>query len=104
MRVLVVGSPAERSVLRQRAAATALVVVAEYSTIGEARSSRVRAEAILLGARGAEADGAEEALAARLGISDQTVKFHVAAICGKLGAKNRTDVVRRAIRRGVVAI
>jgi DNA-binding NarL/FixJ family response regulator len=28
---------------------------------------------------------------ARLGISDQTVKFHVAAICGKLGAANRTD-------------
>ena len=40
----------------------------------------------------------------RLGISDQTVKFHVAAICGKLGAANRTDAVRRAIRRGIVAI
>ena len=27
-----------------------------------------------------------KAIAARLGISDQTVKFHVSSICGKLGA------------------
>jgi DNA-binding NarL/FixJ family response regulator len=32
------------------------------------------------------------------------VKFHVAAICGKLGAANRTDAVRRAIRRGLVSL
>ena len=43
-------------------------------------------------------------IAARLGISDQTVKFHVAAICGKLDAANRTDAVRRAIRRGLVTV
>ena len=43
-------------------------------------------------------------IAARLGISDQTVKFHVAAICGKLGAANRTEAVRRAIRRGLVSL
>ena len=41
-----------------------------------------------------------KAIAARLGISDQTVKFHVSSISGKLGAKNRTDAVRRAVRRG----
>lgn len=41
-------------------------------------------------------------IAARLGISDQTVKFHVASILGKLGAANRTDVVRRAARRGII--
>ena len=45
-----------------------------------------------------------KAIASRLGISDQTVKFHVAAIIGKLGASNRTDAVRRAIRRGLVVI
>jgi len=43
-------------------------------------------------------------IATRLGISDQTVKFHVAAITGKLGAANRTDVVRRAARRGLVVL
>ena len=45
-----------------------------------------------------------KAIATVLDISDQTVKFHVAAIIGKLGANNRTDAVRRAIRRGLVAI
>ena len=43
-------------------------------------------------------------IAARLGISDQTVKFHVASIAGKLGAANRTDAVRRAVRRGLIAL
>lgn len=51
------------------------------------------------------ADGlSNKGIAEALGISDQTVKFHVAAIIGKLGARNRTDAVRRAIRRGLVAI
>ena len=45
-----------------------------------------------------------KAIAARLGISDQTVKFHVAAICGKLGAANRTDAARRALRLGVISL
>ena len=45
-----------------------------------------------------------KAIARRLDISDQTVKFHVSSICGKLGATNRTDAVRRAIRRGLVTI
>ena len=43
-------------------------------------------------------------IARRLGISDQTVKFHVGSIGGKLGARNRTDAVRLAIRRGLVEI
>ena len=42
-----------------------------------------------------------KAIAGRLGISDQTVKFHVASLSGKLGAANRTDAVRRAVRRGL---
>ena len=43
-------------------------------------------------------------IAARLGISDQTVKFHVAAIAGKLHATSRTAIVRVAIRRGLIAL
>ena len=45
-----------------------------------------------------------KAIAVRLNISDQTVKFHVSAICGKLGAVNRTDAVRRAVRRGLITL
>ncbi len=45
-----------------------------------------------------------KAIARRLDISDQTVKFHVAQVCGKLGAINRTDAVRRAVRRGLIAL
>jgi DNA-binding NarL/FixJ family response regulator len=45
-----------------------------------------------------------KAIAVELGISDQTVKFHVSSIAGKLGASNRTDAVRRAVHRGLIAL
>jgi DNA-binding CsgD family transcriptional regulator len=45
-----------------------------------------------------------KSIAVRLGISDQTVKFHVASICGKLGATNRTQAVRLAVRRGLISL
>jgi len=45
-----------------------------------------------------------KAIADRLNISDQTVKFHVSSISAKLGAANRTDAVRRAVRRGLIAL
>lgn len=45
-----------------------------------------------------------KSIAARLGISDQTVKFHVASVCGKLGAANRTQAVRLAVRRGLISL
>jgi DNA-binding NarL/FixJ family response regulator len=47
---------------------------------------------------------ANKGIANRLGISDQTVKFHVAAILGKLGVANRTEAVRVAVRRGLIAM
>lgn len=37
-----------------------------------------------------------------LGISDHTVKFHVAAIMTKLQAGSRTDAVMQGIRRGLI--
>jgi len=41
-------------------------------------------------------------IASRLEISEHTVKFHLSAIFGKLGASTRTDAVRRALRSGLV--
>jgi DNA-binding NarL/FixJ family response regulator len=43
-------------------------------------------------------------IAARLGISDHTAKFHVNAILGKLGAESRTEAVMRAVRLGWIAL
>jgi len=43
-------------------------------------------------------------LAARLKISEHTVKFHVASILGKLGAGSRTEAVAIGIRRGLVLL
>jgi two-component system, NarL family, nitrate/nitrite response regulator NarL len=41
-------------------------------------------------------------IGARLGISDHTVKFHVNAILGKLGAQSRTEALAHAARLGLV--
>ncbi len=43
-------------------------------------------------------------IARRLGISEHTVKFHVNALMGKLGAASRTEAVVRATRRGLVLL
>ena len=123
LRVILIGRPAERAALRARLGETIQVTV-ECDTLAEARSLGDKADAILAPIRppvGAPANesltGREiqvlellaeglpnKAIAAKLGISDQTVKFHVSSICGKLPARNRTDAVRRAIRRGIIAV
>jgi len=43
-------------------------------------------------------------IAHRLGISEHTVKTHVASILAKLGASSRTEAVSRAIRLGLVML
>jgi DNA-binding NarL/FixJ family response regulator len=43
-------------------------------------------------------------VAAELGISEHTVKFHLGAIYGKLGVSTRTAAVRRGLRRGIIEI
>jgi DNA-binding NarL/FixJ family response regulator len=43
-------------------------------------------------------------IAARLNITDHTVKFHVNAIMGKLNAQSRTDAVVKATRLGLIIL
>ena len=45
---------------------------------------------------------ANKTIAARLGISESTVKFHVNAILGKLGVESRSEAIVQAARLGLV--
>jgi DNA-binding CsgD family transcriptional regulator len=125
MRVVLVGPPPARARLMANLP-DGLEVVGQARTPGDARNLALAADAWLVAATPPnDADpGGNEPLTARelevlellaqglpnksiarnLGISDQTVKFHVASICGKLGAANRTDAARRALRRGVIPL
>ena len=126
MRVILAGPADARARLRSRMNGTPVDVVGEFATVGAARRSRVQADGILLATQlGNEADAAyheplttrevevlerlaeglsNRGIAEQLRISDQTVKFHVASVMAKLGAANRTDAVRRAVREGLVTL
>lgn len=43
-------------------------------------------------------------IASALGISEHTVKFHIASIFGKLGTTTRTETVTEGIRRGLILL
>src|SRR5919109_607303 len=115
MRVIVIGNIQQRRDLREALETSTPDVVAEFGSVQEARDAGIEADAFLTAApaipddlddapavesltpREIEvlelvAEGlSNKAVAARLGISDQTVKFHLASVSGKLGASNRTD-------------
>jgi DNA-binding NarL/FixJ family response regulator len=123
MRVVIVGPASARARLAS-VLPSEIEVAGEARTLAEARASGLTADAWLItppdagdadpppleALTGRELDVVEllaqglpnKAIAARLGISDQTVKFHVASIYGKLGATNRTDAARRALKAGVI--
>ena len=132
MRVLLTGRPKDRDRLRPELLEAGIEIVAESDAAPGAASAPDAVDAIVTATDGGRNGGRvfrpgepdlesltarehevlallaeglpNKAIAHSLGISDQTVKFHVAAIIGKLGATNRTDAVRRAIRRGLVAV
>jgi DNA-binding NarL/FixJ family response regulator len=134
MRAILVGTPHDRARLRSQLDRGSIEIVAEFPTLAGARRSDMDVDAIIVaeaesGRRrsldlasddgppvepltGRETQVLElmaeglpnKAIAVELGISDQTVKFHVSSIAGKLGAANRTDAVRRAVRRGLIAL
>ena len=125
MRVLLVGPSPERARLRAQLNGS-MDVAGEFDSLAAARASELDSDAILVTPEASDAEDGEfdepltprevqvlellaeglpnKAIAVRLHISDQTVKFHVSSISGKLGAKNRTDAVRRAVRRGMITL
>jgi two-component system nitrate/nitrite response regulator NarL len=51
------------------------------------------------------AEGAtNKAIARQLAVSEHTIKYHVNAILGKLGAQSRTEAVVRATRAGLILL
>jgi DNA-binding NarL/FixJ family response regulator len=124
MRVALVGPHADLERLRARLDGS-IEVLGEFTSLGDARTADLDVDAFLVAPELPSGDdGLQEPLTARerqvleqlaaglsnkgiavrLGISDQTVKFHVAAITGKLGVTNRTEAVRRALRLGLIAL
>jgi DNA-binding NarL/FixJ family response regulator len=124
--VLLVGSAEDRARLRARLPSH-VEVTGEVSSLREARASAYEADAWMVAPqRPFELDASpspesltrreldvlrlvadglpNKSIAAHLGISAETVKFHVASICAKLGASNRTQAVRHALRRGLIAV
>jgi NarL family two-component system response regulator YdfI len=47
---------------------------------------------------------ANKSIAWKLGISEHTVKFHVASILGKLNAASRTEAVTIGVRKGLILL
>jgi DNA-binding NarL/FixJ family response regulator len=50
------------------------------------------------------AGGSNKQIAVGLGISEQTVKAHMKNILAKLGARDRTQAVMLAIKRGIISV
>ena len=133
MRVVLVGPARERRRLREQLPA-GVEVVAEYETAADASRAQDGVDAVITASppkqdagvvaeRTAPVDPIEhltpretqvlallaeglsnKGIAERLAISDQTVKFHVASIMGKLGTSNRVETVRLAVRRGLISL
>ena len=124
MRVVLVGPASGRNRARLQLP-EGVTVVAEVRTLSEGRLSAQSTGAFILVApststeepfvesltpREAQvlelvADGlSNKAIAGILGVSDETIKFHLGSILGKLGASNRTDAVRIAVQQGLVTL
>ncbi len=84
---LIVGSPA-------------LMFPSEEETSARGPLTDREAEVLALLAKGL----ANKQIAAALGISEHTVKFHVSSIYSKLNVTNRTEAVREGLRSGWIAL
>jgi len=86
-------------VLDGASAETLLRPRAEPDALAEALTTREQ-EVLQLVAEGLS----NKRIAARLGISEHTAKFHVNAILGKLGAQTRAEAVAQAVRLGLLLL
>ena len=120
---MLIGNDGDRARIREMLIAGGIDVAAEVRTLAEGREWAAEVDALVIASAAPEetieesltarelevlellAEGlSNQGIASRLHISEHTVKFHVASICGKLGAENRTDAVRRGVRRGLITL
>jgi DNA-binding NarL/FixJ family response regulator len=134
LRIVLIGNDEDRAPVRAMLAERGIEIVAEAATLAAGRALAAAADALVIASVAAAALGRRSApeggraytepltpreqevlellaeglsnrsIAARLAISEHTVKFHVSSICAKLGADNRTDAVRRAVRQGLITL
>ncbi len=123
MRIVLIGNEDDRGRVRRLLAEHGIEIIAEAATLTEGRTEAADADAMIVASPRAEAMLVEPltpreqevlqllaeglsnaAIALRLSISEHTVKFHVSAVCAKLGASNRTDAVRRGVRQGLITL
>lgn len=110
--ILRVGASGDELAAAVQAAGAGLVALSAHTAAGLVRSAaRTDASDIeVLTPREAEVlrwmvDGlSNKAIAARMGISDNTVKAHVAAILAKLDASTRTEAVTIGLRHGLIVL
>jgi two-component system nitrate/nitrite response regulator NarL len=77
-----------------------LVARTSGNTVGEESLTPRETEVLQLLAGGLP----NKSIAAQLGISEHTAKFHVSAVLSKLGAASRTEAVTTAARRGLLLL
>ena len=123
MRVLLVGSAAERARLRQQLGSESIEVAGEFASLSAARAAAADVDGIIIATPVEDEDAVPDPLTARelevlellvqgitsnrklakeLGVSENTVKFHVRNILDKLHLHNRAQVVSYAIRNRIV--
>lgn len=88
--VLSLGGPGQNSVFSER---YAMAQVRQEITPREMEVLRLLAQGL-----------SNKAIAQGLGITESTVKYHIAALLAKLGASTRTEAVAVAYRRGLLAL
>jgi two-component system, NarL family, nitrate/nitrite response regulator NarL len=134
LRIVLIGNDEDRTPVRAMLEERGIEIVAEAATLAAGRALAADADALVIapsewGPASAGPDRlkrvptldpltpreqevlellaeglSNQSIAARLAISGHTVKFHVSSICAKLGADNRTDAVRRAVRQGLITL
>jgi DNA-binding NarL/FixJ family response regulator len=128
LRIVLIGNDEDRARVRAMLEERGIEILAEAATVAAGQALAADADALVMASRGQTpqravgsdpepltpreqevlellAEGlSNQSIAARLAISGHTVKFHVSSICGKLGADNRTDAVRRAVRQGLITL